>query len=53
MIKRIVGYAAAILLILMICTVAAGQVKEMLTVTKNSSTEERAFPEKLNTQNYD
>ena len=47
------GYAAAILLILIVCTVAAGPVKEMLTVTKNSSTEERVLPEKLDTQDYD
>ena len=53
MVKRIIGYVAAILLILIACTVAAGPVKEMLTATKNSSTEERVLPEKLDTQDYE
>ncbi len=36
-----------------VCTVAAGPVKEMLTVTKNSSADERTLPEKLDTQDYE
>lgn len=50
MIKQIIGYVAAILSILMICSVAAGPVKEMLATTKNSATDERTLPEKLDAQ---
>lgn len=53
MIKKIVRYAAAILLVLTVCIVAAGPVKEMLAATKNGSTEERTIPERLDTQDYE
>lgn len=53
MIKKIVRYAAAALLVLTVCIIAASPVKEMLAATKNGSTDERVFPEKLDTQDYE